>query len=378
MATFTTTPNMGMTNPTPGQEPGIKYATDISGDIDLLDAHDHTLNKGLPITPDAMNVDSDLTFQNNNATNLRSVRLAINNATLGGIGDLNCVYDVSGNLWFNNGSGTPIQITAGSVVNNSTPTTYPSFTTSGNYAINANDIYVVIAANPASNTITITLPLAASVSIGRFYIVKDATGNSQTHNITVSPAALDTIDTSVSSSLIADNFWAIGYISDGISNWYTLKYNKFVYNSGENLIFKTGSTISGAISTVSSSTFSIGGYLALSGLLSLGATLVNNSNSPYTINTSLPISPASLCFLVDTGTACTINLPPLTTGANAPQGMVIIFKDLTGTAGTNHITLHPATGDKIEQLTSDYLMQADFGSTTLISSYSTSRTWSLI
>ena len=44
-----TTPNMGMTLPTPTVTPGPLYATEIVADLTTIDSHDHSPGKGAPI-----------------------------------------------------------------------------------------------------------------------------------------------------------------------------------------------------------------------------------------------------------------------------------------------------------------------------------------
>lgn len=373
----TITPNMGMTNPTPQSEPGPLYATEISGDINILDAHDHTPGKGALITPAGMDITSDLTFQGNNATNERSTRYTVNNTTLGGVGDLNCVYDVNGDLWFNNGSGTPIQITAGSIVNTAGPTIYSTLNVSGNVAINSADPYVMIGVNTSVSPVTVTLPLASSIPKGRLYIVKDATGTSATNNITINTSGGNTLD-GASSLTMADNYWSVGFVSDGLTNYRLLKWNKFTYLSGETLTFNSGSTIAGFPTTGTSSLLSLGGRTQVTGTLSYSCVLVQGSNSPYTISTALPLTSAAICFIVSTSGPRTINLPPtFSTGSITPGG-VIIIKDVTGSAATNNITVVPHAGDNIENLSSNYLIQSNYGQITLISLFPTVQGWALI
>lgn len=115
----TTTPNMNLTNPTSGTTPGPDWATQISGDFDAIDAHDHTSGKGVPITPDGMNINADLPFAGNSATNVKSVNLAQQSAALS---DIDSVYDVSGDLYFTDGAGNQIRITQSGSVTGSTGT----------------------------------------------------------------------------------------------------------------------------------------------------------------------------------------------------------------------------------------------------------------
>jgi hypothetical protein len=122
MTQYTTTPNMNLLDPTPGVCDGIAtapvgydYSTLMSDNINIIDAHNH-ISTGVPIVTAAININGDLVFNNYNATGLRSTRLVSQPSTLSGVGDANCFSSVNGNAYFNNGSGTPVQITSGTSV----------------------------------------------------------------------------------------------------------------------------------------------------------------------------------------------------------------------------------------------------------------------
>lgn len=109
----TMTPNMGLTIPAVGQQPGPQYATDIDTSLTVIDQHDHTPGNGVQITPSALNINSDLPFLSNNAINLRSLRFTPQGSALAGPSDLGCLYEVGVDLFYNDGSGNKIRITQG-------------------------------------------------------------------------------------------------------------------------------------------------------------------------------------------------------------------------------------------------------------------------
>lgn len=116
MSNYTTTPNMNLLIPTVGVDPGPDYANNVNADFTILDQHDHSPGAGVQITPAGLNINTDLSFQNNNLTTLRSLRLSpqLNPITLPS--DVGCLYLVTAtsdgsDLWFNTGNGTQIQIT---------------------------------------------------------------------------------------------------------------------------------------------------------------------------------------------------------------------------------------------------------------------------
>lgn len=116
MATFTT-PLMNLVLPTVGSEPGPDWASDLNSAFEAVDAHDHTGGNGAQIPSAGLNINSDLGFNGYNATLLRSVRLSSQAASLATANDKNCLSVVSGDLYYNNGSGTAIQLTSGSGLN---------------------------------------------------------------------------------------------------------------------------------------------------------------------------------------------------------------------------------------------------------------------
>lgn len=108
-ATNYQTPNMGLTIPIPGQESGPAWANDINASLTLLDAHDHTPGKGVPITPAGMNINNDLDFNDNFITDLgggfftaQTVDPTSNSS----------IYTKGVDLYYKDGNGNIIQITA--------------------------------------------------------------------------------------------------------------------------------------------------------------------------------------------------------------------------------------------------------------------------
>lgn len=116
----TTSPNMGLPVPQVGVTPGPAWATDINNSLNIIDAHDHTPGNGVPITPSAMNITSDLPFNNNNATLLRSTRYQVQSSPLSGGSDLGATYVSGVDLYYNDGNGNQVRITQGGSVTGAT------------------------------------------------------------------------------------------------------------------------------------------------------------------------------------------------------------------------------------------------------------------
>ena len=106
------TPNMELTLPVTGSTPGPDWADLLNTAFNLIDSHDHSSSKGVKITPAGLNINSDLDIGANNIINVDSIRL--NSTTVSGI---NGIYQNNGNLFWRNGAGTNVQITAGGTIN---------------------------------------------------------------------------------------------------------------------------------------------------------------------------------------------------------------------------------------------------------------------
>lgn len=113
MANTTISPNMNLPVPTVAVDPGPDWATNVDACLNAIDSHNHSAGQGVPITPSGMSINSDLAFGSNNAYLLRSVRFVSQSATIAASADIGCIYEVAGDLWWNNASGTAVQLTVG-------------------------------------------------------------------------------------------------------------------------------------------------------------------------------------------------------------------------------------------------------------------------
>jgi hypothetical protein len=100
--------------PSVGVTAGPTWATDLNTSIDAVDNHDHSTNKGVRITPAAINVNSDMEFNQNSASELKNL---IFDSSVTAATTSYSLYQASGNIYWRNGSGTAVQITTGSSVN---------------------------------------------------------------------------------------------------------------------------------------------------------------------------------------------------------------------------------------------------------------------
>ena len=102
------TPNMNLTLPVPTSEPGPAWAFEINTALGLVDSHDHTAGKGVPITPQAININSVLSFNGNNAAQIGAVLLAAQ--SVDPLSNFS-VYAKGVDLYYTDGNGNHIQLT---------------------------------------------------------------------------------------------------------------------------------------------------------------------------------------------------------------------------------------------------------------------------
>lgn len=309
------TPNMNLTLPTVSVTIGPAWATQLNAAITLVDSHDHSSGKGVQITPSGLNINADLDVQENNVDDARSYRMASQSSTLGTASDVRSIYSYNGNLYYNNSSGTAVQITNGGTVNTAAASQASAFShtsVNSNLTIASGDSFSFLNVNTGSSW-TITLPLAGDVNAGRFYVIKDATGTSETNAITLTRAGSDTIDGASSQSLSMDQgMWIV--VSDGSSKWMlmrpapdfltksTLTLGTYTFNSS------TGLTVGTSI--VNSSGFTTGATPSLSGAVRLGnnASVAARSAGDTADYNLIKVDSGDIIQVGD-GTATYVNVP---------------------------------------------------------------------
>ena len=99
--------------PAVGTTVGPTWATDLNTTIDAVDNHDHSTNKGVRITPAGINVNADMEFNQNSASELKNL---IFDGSVTAATTSYSLYQSGGNLYWRNGSGTAVQVTTGSTV----------------------------------------------------------------------------------------------------------------------------------------------------------------------------------------------------------------------------------------------------------------------
>jgi len=120
MATYNNSVNMSLPIPVVGNDPGPDYALNIDNCLTIIDSHDHSTGKGVQVTPAGLNISSDLTFNGNNATAVRSTRFLTQGAPLSLSSDLGCLYVSGVDLYYNDENGNQIRMTQGGSVSGPT------------------------------------------------------------------------------------------------------------------------------------------------------------------------------------------------------------------------------------------------------------------
>lgn len=113
-----TNPSANMLLPVPvvGVDPGPQYATDVNNCLTLVDQHDHSTGKGVQVTPAGLNINADLSFNNNNLISARSLRMQVQPGVLTLGTDLICFYAVGVDAYYNDGNGNNVRLTQGGAV----------------------------------------------------------------------------------------------------------------------------------------------------------------------------------------------------------------------------------------------------------------------
>jgi len=111
----TTTTNMSLIQPAVGVTVGPTWSSELNTSLGLIDTHDHTSGKGVQITPSGININADLEFNQNDATELRTVAFDSGSAVTS-TDDTRALYHSGGDIYWRNATGTAVQITDGSSV----------------------------------------------------------------------------------------------------------------------------------------------------------------------------------------------------------------------------------------------------------------------
>lgn len=106
-----TTPNMSLTLPLVSQTPGPTWASEINADLEIIDSHNHA-GVGALVPVAGLDINADLSLATHALTDATKVALLnqVSNSTA------NSLYQSSGNLYWSNGTSTPVLITSGNAL----------------------------------------------------------------------------------------------------------------------------------------------------------------------------------------------------------------------------------------------------------------------
>lgn len=93
-----------------GQTAAPDWGTNLNTSLTAIDDHDHTSNKGVRITPAAINVNAELEFNDNTVSEVKQV--ALQNQGSQPSDKSRAIYSYGGELYYRDASGNHVQITS--------------------------------------------------------------------------------------------------------------------------------------------------------------------------------------------------------------------------------------------------------------------------
>lgn len=273
----------------------------------VIDQHDHSTGKGVKVTPAGLNINQDLSFAINNATNLRSTRFNSATTPFSQVADANCVYVVNGELYYRDAAGNNIQLTSNGGINISS-----TGTIGGDYG--QPGVLASVTYSDSTKTFSFTRSSAVGADIICSSIkVADPSVGAQAITIQANSSAIaysiilpDTITATNQSLVTIDTSGQLNYTTELTANL-TIGGN-IQYLGGNTIsgdIIRSGTTTGGTYdnitltnSTLSSNTFS--GTNTNSGTISGGT--ISGATLSGTITNSGTISGGTLSGSTLTGT----------------------------------------------------------------------------
>lgn len=243
---------MNLPIPVVGVDPGPDWANNVNACLTDIDAHDHTPGFGVAITPQGLNINSDLTMNTNNLIDIRASRYTSQGTIPSDPSDLNEVYVLNGDLYFIDASGNNVRLTqggspaggAGSI------TGLPSGTAGVNFA---GSTYTFESATNTPATINVgSVGIAQTVLNGKRVTISANGAQAANYNLTL-PAALPATASSVvvdpSGNLAFQTATANTYTPAFAAGTVTTSSNFFWYYLSSDIILIQGSVVLGAGST---------------------------------------------------------------------------------------------------------------------------------
>lgn len=209
---------VSITKPTVAVTLGYTYATQVNTCLDTLAAATHVGGvNGAQWTSASLAIDNNVAWGGYSITALKAASYTQQTT----VTTSNSVWTkTDGNLYFTNGSGTQIQITSGGTLfSGAMAGLWNSTSVTNSPTIATGDAFIDYRVDTSAARV-ITLPSAAAVGAGRFYVFHDVTGGGSVNNITLTPAGADTIDGSA--SLVLNTAYAWAFLVSTGSGWAAL------------------------------------------------------------------------------------------------------------------------------------------------------------
>lgn len=105
------TPNMNLDLPVVTETPGPEWANQLNEALNVVDGHNHTPGFGAQVPTAGLNINADVDFNGNAASDVKSIALTSQNANDQTY--LRNIYSKLGDLWYNNEANQAVQITDG-------------------------------------------------------------------------------------------------------------------------------------------------------------------------------------------------------------------------------------------------------------------------
>lgn len=202
-------PNMGLVIPTVGQEPGPTWASDLNVSLSTVDQHNHTPGQGVQIPTTGLNINVDLPFNGVSATALQSVAFTAQGVPLSG-SLIDRIYVSGVDLYYNDGVGNQIRMTASGTVNGSTGTItgLPSGTASASFNSLTNTFAFQSATNTPANMALGPVTLSRNVASGPTVLLTPSGSQSSNYSFVLPAAVAATNGSLLSSDTSGNSTWS--------------------------------------------------------------------------------------------------------------------------------------------------------------------------
>jgi len=169
MADIIYSANMNLPIPVVGVSTGPNYALSVDACFQTIDGHDHSEGFGVQITPAGLNINSDLSLNDNNLIDVKSVRFEAQSSLPAVNPDLLCFYAIGNDIYFNDGAGNAIRITQSGAVTGATGTItgLPSGTASASYSAGSGKFVFQSASNIGADLDAASVIIREKVSSGK-------------------------------------------------------------------------------------------------------------------------------------------------------------------------------------------------------------------